>query len=84
MSDTKIDTKKIQLSIPADVHTSLTEYATLKGVSLGDAIAGLVRTAVGRRAAVNNYAAKKAHEARIAKIKAEKAAKAGTKIRKAA
>lgn len=72
-------TKKVSLTIPADTHTALSEYAETKGVTVSDAVAALVKTAVGRRAAVNAYAAKQAKAKRAEKAAAAKKAKSRTK-----
>lgn len=77
------DTKKVSLTIPQDTHTALTEYAEAKGVTVSEAVAALVKTAVGRRAAVNNYAERQAEARRAEKAAAEKKAKAKVKAKSA-
>lgn len=47
------DTKKITLTLDGDLHAALTDYAN--GNPLSEVCTGLLRTALGRVAAVHRY-----------------------------
>lgn len=81
------DKKKLAVTIPEDTYDALTEFAKAKGVTVSEAVAALVKTAVGRRAAVNSYAERQAAVKRAEREAAELAAatrKAKAKARRAA
>lgn len=72
-------TKKISITIPQETHDALSEFAEAKSVSVSDAVTALIKTAIGRRGAVNAYAKKQAEAKRAAKAAAAKKAKSRSK-----
>ena len=76
MSDEKIETVKLSLTVPADVNEVLELYAEEKGIGLAEALDRLIVTAVGRLKASRKYAKKQIREG-------EKAAKAKAPAKKA-
>ena len=74
MSDEKIETVKLSLTVPADVNEVLEQYAEEKGVGKAEALDRLIVTAIGRLKASRKYAKKMAREAKPAKKAAKKAA----------
>ena len=80
MSDEKIETVKLSLTVPADVNEVLEQYAEEKGIGKAEALDRLIVTAIGRLKASRKYAKKQARGEK--QIKAAK--KVAAKVKKAA
>jgi hypothetical protein len=70
-----MSTKRDVIRVSPNTSAAIREYAAKKGVTVADAADALIKTAVGRRAAVSKWAAEKAAAEREAKKLAQKQAK---------